>query len=58
MSLAIQMPCQSRKTAKNGSREARLVVFANQDLVDSANDQLGTFATRGASTPKDFNEEY
>jgi hypothetical protein len=58
MPLTIQRPCQSRKTGKNELGEVRLVLFANQDLADSANDQLGTFATRGASTPRDFNEEY
>ena len=45
----IQMPCQSQKTAENGSTGPALGLFANQDLVEFANAWLGTFATSNAS---------
>ena len=52
MPIAIQMPCQSRKTAEKAYRCARLGDFTNQELVGFAKAGLGTFATPGASNPK------
>jgi hypothetical protein len=37
MQITIQVSCQSRKTAENGSGGSRLGRFANQDLAGFAN---------------------
>jgi hypothetical protein len=58
MSNAIQMPCQSRKTAKKGDHGHPVGTFRDQDLAESANDELGTFAKCRASNREGFGEEY
>jgi hypothetical protein len=47
-----QGACQSRKTAKKRVIGAQLGDFASQQLVTNPKLGLGTFASRGASNPK------
>jgi hypothetical protein len=47
-----QGPCQSLKSAKNTVRGRVMAEFPNQELAANPKGRLGTFTTRGASTPQ------
>ena len=52
-----QGACQSEKTAGNCQESGLLVEIPTQELAANPKLQLGTFATRGASTPHAIEKE-
>jgi hypothetical protein len=54
----IQGACQSRKTAKNCKKQARLVEFPTQELASNPKARSGTFATPDASGPNAIDKEF